>query len=68
MSISARRRCIFCCIDILDPKWVVQNIGIFVCETCAGFHRSLGTAISRVRSVEHDRWEEGDVQVCSSRS
>lgn len=45
-----------------DPKWVVQNIGIFVCENCAGYHRSLGTGVSRVRSIEHDRWEENDIQ------
>ncbi|KNC80625.1 hypothetical protein SARC_07016 [Sphaeroforma arctica JP610] len=41
-----------------DPRWAVSNIGIFVCIRCSGVHRSIGTHISKVRSINMDRWTE----------
>eukprot|EP01116_Phalansterium_solitarium_P015950 TRINITY_DN3595_c0_g1_i1.p1 TRINITY_DN3595_c0_g1~~TRINITY_DN3595_c0_g1_i1.p1 ORF type:complete len:1098 (-),score=430.43 TRINITY_DN3595_c0_g1_i1:176-3469(-) len=41
-----------------DPTWAVVNLGIFVCLYCSGIHRSLGTHISKVRSVTLDTWEQ----------
>ena len=38
------------------PEWAVLNFGILICLECSGVHRSLGTHISRVRSLALDRW------------
>ncbi len=48
-----------------EPKWVGmgQDFAAFICIRCSGVHRSLGTHISRVRSVELDRWDEAQVTV-----
>src|SRR5947209_3746582 len=34
-------------IFVIDPRWASWNLGIFVCITCSGIHRSMGTHISR---------------------
>ena len=39
-----------------EPDWAVINFGILICVECSGVHRSLGTHISRVRSLTLDRW------------
>lgn len=39
------------------PRWACVNFGIFICETCSGIHRRLGTHISQVRSVTLDDWK-----------
>lgn len=33
-------------------------MGVFICIRCAGIHRSLGTHISKVKSVDLDTWKE----------
>lgn len=40
------------------PRWASWNLGIFLCIRCSGIHRSLGTHISRVRSVDLDSWSD----------
>mmetsp|Transcript_27673 Transcript_27673/g.76134 ORF Transcript_27673/g.76134 Transcript_27673/m.76134 type:complete len:369 (-) Transcript_27673:445-1551(-) len=40
-----------------DPRWASVNLGIFICEVCAGIHRNLGTHISQVRSITLDAWK-----------
>eukprot|EP00028_Trichosphaerium_sp_Am-I-7-wt_P008641 CAMPEP_0168518708 /NCGR_PEP_ID=MMETSP0405-20121227/6878_1 /TAXON_ID=498012 /ORGANISM="Trichosphaerium sp, Strain Am-I-7 wt" /LENGTH=858 /DNA_ID=CAMNT_0008539101 /DNA_START=52 /DNA_END=2628 /DNA_ORIENTATION=- len=37
-----------------NPNWVSINLGILLCINCCGVHRSLGTHISKVRSLEMD--------------
>jgi len=37
-----------------DPDWAVINLGVVVCIQCSGVHRSLGTHISKVRSITLD--------------
>lgn len=43
----------FDCGDVV-PKWISLNLGVFICYRCSGVHRSFGTHISKVRSVELD--------------
>ena len=50
------RRCADCRDE--DPLWASINLGIFICLECSGIHRSLGVHISKVRSVDLDRWDE----------
>ncbi|KAG9086063.1 hypothetical protein FS749_003933 [Ceratobasidium sp. UAMH 11750] len=39
-----------------DPRWASWNIGVFICIRCSGIHRSMGTHISKVKSVDLDVW------------
>ncbi|KAH8111426.1 putative GTPase activating protein for Arf-domain-containing protein [Phellopilus nigrolimitatus] len=39
-----------------DARWASWNIGVFVCIRCSGVHRSMGTHISKVKSVDLDTW------------
>ena len=38
------------------PKWSSPYLGIVICYECAAKHRSYGTSISFVRSVDLDKW------------
>ena len=38
------------------PKWSSPYLGIVICYECAARHRSYGTHISFVRSVDLDKW------------
>ncbi|CAR21190.1 GTPase-activating protein AGE2 [Lachancea thermotolerans CBS 6340] len=40
------------------PRWASWSLGVFICIKCAGIHRSLGTHISKVKSVDLDTWQE----------
>lgn len=40
------------------PRWASWSLGVFICIKCAGIHRSLGTHISKVKSVDLDIWKE----------
>lgn len=39
-----------------DTRWASWNIGCFLCIRCSGIHRSMGTHISRVKSIDLDIW------------
>ncbi|KAI0809121.1 hypothetical protein BC629DRAFT_1713266 [Irpex lacteus] len=39
-----------------DPRWASWNLGVFLCIRCSGIHRSMGTHISKVKSVDLDMW------------
>ncbi|KII70196.1 Stromal membrane-associated protein 2 [Thelohanellus kitauei] len=38
------------------PIWASCTIGVFICTRCASLHRSLGTHITRVKSITLDNW------------
>ncbi len=53
------------CADCNTPKpdWVSLNLGVLICITCSGIHRSLGTHISKVRSIALDRLSRTQLQL-----
>ncbi|EDQ92101.1 uncharacterized protein MONBRDRAFT_22929 [Monosiga brevicollis MX1] len=44
-----------------EPTWASWNIGVFICLHCAGAHRSLGSHISKVKSIALDTWSRQQV-------
>jgi Arf-GAP/SH3 domain/ANK repeat/PH domain-containing protein len=42
------------CSSGIKTEWVSINLGIILCIECSGIHRSLGTHISKVRSLTLD--------------
>jgi stromal membrane-associated protein len=50
------------CKQASHPRWASWNLGIFICIRCSGIHRSLGTHISRVKSVDLDTWTDDQVK------
>ncbi|CCC67899.1 hypothetical protein NCAS_0A13410 [Naumovozyma castellii] len=45
------------------PRWASWSLGVFVCIKCAGVHRSLGTHITKVKSVDLDTWKEEHLEM-----
>lgn len=39
-----------------SPRWASTNLGVFLCISCSGIHRKIGTHISQVRSITLDTW------------
>ncbi|KAL7663394.1 Arf-GAP domain-containing protein [[Candida] zeylanoides] len=50
------------CKTSLHPRWASWNLGCFVCIRCSGIHRSMGTHISKVKSVDLDAWTDEQVE------
>ncbi|EDO47919.1 predicted protein [Nematostella vectensis] len=44
------------------PEWASASKGIFICITCSGVHRNLGTQISVVKSLRLDTWTDERLQ------
>lgn len=47
-------------LHLTEPDWASQKLGVFVCLTCSGIHRSL---FSQVKSIKLDFWEDEWVEV-----
>ena len=47
-------KCIECRMD--EPLWASVSHGIFICKQCADIHKSLGSHISFIRSLDLDTW------------
>ena len=52
----SNRLCFDC--NSKEPKWSSPYLGIILCYDCAARHRSYGTHISFVRSVDLDKWNK----------
>ena len=50
-----------------DPEWASINLGIMICIDCSGHHRAMGVDVSKVRSLNLDRWPVSTVEVCCER-
>ncbi|KAF9915917.1 hypothetical protein BX616_005064 [Lobosporangium transversale] len=52
------------CVDCRkkDPRWASFNLGCFMCIRCSGVHRSMGTHITKVKSVDLDSWTPEQVE------
>ncbi|XP_015207288.2 arf-GAP with Rho-GAP domain, ANK repeat and PH domain-containing protein 1 isoform X2 [Lepisosteus oculatus] len=48
-----------------NPEWASINLLTVICDACAGQHRSMGTSVSKVRSLKMDRkvWTEPLIQL-----
>ncbi|KAI8990002.1 hypothetical protein BDB01DRAFT_779669 [Pilobolus umbonatus] len=60
LQLPDNRFCADCCRK--DPRWASWNLGIFICIQCSGTHRSMGTHISKVKSVDLDIWTPDQIE------
>ncbi|KAM0793346.1 hypothetical protein ACM66B_000801 [Microbotryomycetes sp. NB124-2] len=56
VRLEGNSRCAECA--AADPRWASWSLGVFVCIRCSGIHRSLGTHLSKVRSIDLDDWND----------
>lgn len=61
LRLPDNRECFDC--GAKQPRWGSTNLGIFFCLRCAGIHRSMGTHVSKVKSVNMDAWTESMMHV-----
>lgn len=47
--------------DAAEPTWACLNYGVVICHQCSGVHRSLGSHVSKVRSLTLDVLEDETV-------
>ena len=45
------------------PQWVSANLGLLMCIDCSGVHRSLGSHVSKVRSLALDLWSPSSLEL-----
>eukprot|EP00039_Didymoeca_costata_P022606 m.4848 g.4848 ORF g.4848 m.4848 type:complete len:660 (+) comp3117_c0_seq1:234-2213(+) len=54
--VDGNKKCADC--NAPRPEWCAINLGILFCIKCSGSHRSLGATISKVRSLNMDKFSE----------
>ena len=60
MSGKLKRR--FCTAEVTSASY---NIGVFLCDQCAGVHVGLGAHISKTKHLKMGRWEDSQVPTYS---
>ncbi|CAX44146.1 ADP-ribosylation factor (ARF) GTPase activating protein (GAP) effector, putative [Candida dubliniensis CD36] len=58
---DANKTCADCKVS-KNPRWASWNLGCFICIRCSGIHRSMGTHISKVKSVDLDAWTDDQIE------
>lgn len=58
----ANKTCVDCK-TATHPRWASWSLGCFMCIRCSGIHRSMGTHISKVKSVDLDAWTDEQVEL-----
>lgn len=48
---------------IFSNRRLSLNRGVFICIRCSGIHRSIGTHITKVKSVDLDTWTPEQMEV-----
>lgn len=43
-----------------NPEWASVSFGVFLCQRCAGVHRSIQ---GRVKSLVYDNWDDDSLQI-----
>lgn len=46
------------CESTESVEWASCNLGSLLCINCSGAHRGLGRSVSKIRSLELDRWDQ----------
>lgn len=46
-----------------NPKWASITFGTFVCLRCSGMHRQLQVHITKIKSVNLDKWQPEVVEM-----
>lgn len=77
LALKENQVCADC--PIMMPRWAsmvvglsrvegkpLKPLGCFVCHDCVPFHRQLGTHVVYVRSVDHDAFQQRDIDALES--
>ena len=59
LSLPGNSNCCDC--NAEKPKWASLNNGVFLCLKCAGIHRSLGSEVTLIRSLQIDSWTDNQI-------
>ena len=55
-------------LTLLSSLIGIDHSGVYLCIRCSGIHRSMGTHISKVKSIDLDIWQPEQMDVSASSS
>ena len=62
LQIPGNAACADCNSHTTLPTWVCVGQAVLLCTGCASVHRSLGTHISKIKSLTLDNWSPSELQ------